>query len=120
MAFDPSIATEPYCYLTTRGRVSGEPREIEIWFALEQGVLFLMAGGRERSHWVRNLQREPAVSVRIRGVTYAARARVVAPGTPEDARPRVLLHDKYQPTYDKSLRTWADTSLPVAIEVAEG
>lgn len=119
MAFDPSIATEPYCYLTTCGRVSGEPREIEIWFALEAGVLFLMAGGRERAHWVRNLQHQPAVSVRIRGVTHAARARIVAPGTPEDVRARVLLYEKYQPTYDKNLRGWADSSLPVAIEVAE-
>jgi hypothetical protein len=25
-----SLASESYCYLTTTGRVSGEPREIEI------------------------------------------------------------------------------------------
>jgi hypothetical protein len=29
MAFDPALAGEDYCYLTTTGRVSGEPREIE-------------------------------------------------------------------------------------------
>jgi hypothetical protein len=28
------LAEEDYCYLTTTGRVSGEPREIEIWFGL--------------------------------------------------------------------------------------
>ena len=117
MPFDPAFAPEAYCYLTTRGRTSGEPREIEIWFALEGSVLFLMAGGRDRAHWVRNLQREPAVTVRIRDVTLAGRARVVEPGTPEDARARVLLFDKYQPGYANDLRKWADTALPVAIEV---
>ncbi len=36
---DASLAGESYCYLTTTGRKSGEPRTIEIWFALENGVL---------------------------------------------------------------------------------
>jgi hypothetical protein len=26
---------EPFCYLTTVGRVSGRPHTIEIWFALD-------------------------------------------------------------------------------------
>ena len=34
MEFGPSAADQDYCYLTTTGRVSGEPREIEIWFGL--------------------------------------------------------------------------------------
>lgn len=116
MPFDPTFAADAYCYLTTTGRTSGEPRELEIWFALEAGVLYLMAGGRDRSHWVRNLMREPAVTVRIRDVTLAGRARVLAPDAPEDARARVLLFEKHDPGYAKSLREWADTALPVAIE----
>ena len=39
MAVDPSLASESYCYLTTTGRVSGEPREIEIWFGLDGDTL---------------------------------------------------------------------------------
>ena len=38
MAFDPAKADEDYCYLTTTGRISGRPREIEIWFALERSA----------------------------------------------------------------------------------
>jgi hypothetical protein len=34
-----SLADEDYCYLTTAGRVSGEPREIEIWFGLDGRTL---------------------------------------------------------------------------------
>jgi hypothetical protein len=33
------LADEDYCYLTTIGRVSGEPREIEIWFGLDGRTL---------------------------------------------------------------------------------
>ena len=53
------LAGESYCYLTTTGRVSGEPREIEIWFGLEGATLYMLSGGRDRSDWVKNLLREP-------------------------------------------------------------
>src|SRR5262249_32550188 len=78
-----------FCYLTTRWRVAGNPREIEIWFALDTETpttLFLMAGGGDGSDWVRNLQAEPAVTVRVGDTTYAARARVVDPESDEDER----------------------------------
>ena len=39
-------ADEDYCYLTTTGRVSGEPREIEIWFGLAGDTLYMLSGGR--------------------------------------------------------------------------
>ena len=64
MSFDLALAAEQYCYLTTTGRTSGEPREIEIWFGLDGESLYLMSGGRDRSHWVRNMRKEPAVTVR--------------------------------------------------------
>ena len=110
-------ATIPYCYLTTTGRTSGEPREIEIWFALSGSTLFLMAGGREKAHWLRNLQKTPAVTVRIDDVTYDATARVLAPETEDDALARRLLFDKYSPGYSGDLASWRDTALPVALEL---
>ena len=54
-----SLADESYCYLTTTGRVSGEPREIEIWFALDGTTLYMLSGGRDGSDWVKNLLRAP-------------------------------------------------------------
>jgi hypothetical protein len=34
-------ADDDFCYVTTRGRISGEPHEIEIWFARHGSTLFL-------------------------------------------------------------------------------
>jgi deazaflavin-dependent oxidoreductase (nitroreductase family) len=111
MAFPPDAAGEAYCYLTTRGRVSGEPREIEIWFALEGATLYMLAGGRERADWVRNLVREPRVSVRIGGQMRDGNARVVDhPG--EDARARELVAGKY----DMRGSLWERDALPVAVD----
>jgi deazaflavin-dependent oxidoreductase (nitroreductase family) len=112
----PAAADDDFCYLTTRGRVSGRPHEIEIWFALDDRTLYLLSGGGDRSDWVRNLRAEPAVTVRLRDATYTATARVVEVGAESD-RGRSLVFEKYQPRYDGSLERWRRESLLVAIDV---
>ena len=109
---------DDFCYLTTRGRTSGKPHEIEIWFALDKATLYLLSGGGETSDWVRNVRAEPAVTVRLRDTTYDAIARVVEAGTDEDATARRLVYEKYQPGYKGSLDSWRERSLPVAVDVA--
>jgi deazaflavin-dependent oxidoreductase (nitroreductase family) len=106
-----------FCYLTTRGRVTGRPHEIEIWFVRDEDTLYLLAGGGERSDWVRNLRAQPAVTVRVGDVTSAARARVVDDGTTEDGHARRLVFEKYQPRSGGDLRGWRDTAVAVAIDV---
>jgi deazaflavin-dependent oxidoreductase (nitroreductase family) len=113
-------AEASFCYLTTAGRVSGRPHTIEIWFALHQRTLYLLSGGRDRSDWVRNLQASPEVTVRIGGrgaPAVAGRARLVAPGSDEDALARRLVTGKYQPGYGGDLSSWRRSSLPVAIDL---
>ena len=113
---------DDFCYLTTRGRVSANPHEIEIWFAVDTETpttLFLMAGGGDGSDWVRNLRADPTVTVRVGNTTYAARARVVDPESEEDERARTLVHDKFAPRYSDDLTEWRGRALPVAIDVID-
>lgn len=112
----PEVSLQQYCYLTTRGRKTGNPHTIEIWFALEGSTLYMLAGNGERSDWVRNLQKEPDVQVRLDGITYPATARAVTDAE-EDSLARQLLFQKYQPGYNGSLENWRDTALPVALEL---
>jgi deazaflavin-dependent oxidoreductase (nitroreductase family) len=65
-----------YLYLTTTGRVTGQPREIEIWFT-EHGGHFYLVAERERANWVRNIQSQPHVRVRVADAAFNAVARVV-------------------------------------------
>jgi deazaflavin-dependent oxidoreductase (nitroreductase family) len=113
--FGPDAVDRDYCYLTTTGRVSGEPREIEIWFGLDSDTLYMLSGGGERSHWVRNLQREPRVQVRIGDVTLPGRARMVSDAA-EQERARRLLYEKYAPRYSGDLENWRRTAIPVAVD----
>jgi len=118
VGIDPALGDLDYCYLTTTGRVSGEPREIEIWFALEGPTVYMLSGGGNRSDWVRNLSREPAVTVRIGDAIYGGMARVV--GDPdEDALARRLLPAKYESRYGGDLSNWRQNALPVAVDLAE-
>jgi len=111
------VADDDFCYLTTRGRVTGEPHEIEIWFALDGGRVYMLAGATTRSDWVRNLQVEPAVTIRIREVTYRCHARVIDDPTDERLA-RTLLFEKYEPR-SPGLASWRESALPVAFDVDE-
>jgi deazaflavin-dependent oxidoreductase (nitroreductase family) len=107
-------ASEPYAYLTTIGRRTGRPHRIEIWFAAQDGRVYLLAGGRERSDWVRNLQAHAQVTVELGDETHAGAARVLQAGTAEDQCARELLVGKYRE--GDNLDEWGRTALPVAIE----
>ena len=107
-----------YCYLTTTGRVSALPREIEIWFGTVSGAaLYLLAGSGEKAQWVRNLRKQPEITVRVNDITYSAQARVLEPDTDEDALARKLLVEKYQPGYANNLTNWGRTALPIALDL---
>lgn len=110
-----SFADEDFCYLTTTGRATGRPHEIEIWFAVEDGTLFMLSGGRDRSDWVKNLQKTPGVAIRIGGENCEGRARVVEDGD-EDELARRLLVEKYE-NNPGSLSNWRRTALPVAVDL---
>jgi deazaflavin-dependent oxidoreductase (nitroreductase family) len=112
---------QPFCYLTTTGRVSGRPHTIEIWFALQDHTLYLLSGGGDRSDWVRNLLTRPEVTVRLGrrdAAALAGRARLVEAGSDEDELARRLVTGKYQPGYGGDLSGWRRSSLPVAVDLA--
>jgi deazaflavin-dependent oxidoreductase (nitroreductase family) len=108
-------ATAPFMYLTTIGRRSGRPHRIEIWFAAHDGRLYLRAGCRDRSDWVRNLRANPRVTVELAGQTRVGHGRVLEEGTAEDHLSCDLLVSKYADDED-DLEEWGRISLPVAIE----
>jgi deazaflavin-dependent oxidoreductase (nitroreductase family) len=80
--------SEPqYLYLTTTGRKSGRPREIEIWFTARGGRYYLIAERREQTQWVKNLRNDPRVSFRVGDQRFTGVGRVV-----DEAREPELWH----------------------------
>lgn len=111
-----ALSAEPYCYLTTLGRVSGRAHEIEIWFAVSGASIFMLSGNQDRSHWVRNAVKHPRVSIRIRDRIFEGDARIVVDAE-EDALARRLLHDKYADPGIAWFADWNVTALPVALDL---
>jgi len=109
-----ALATEDFCYLTTTGRTTGCPHEIEIWFSLDGRTLYMLAGN-PHSDWVKNLCKEPKVSVRISDETYPGHARTVEDAE-EDELARSLLVGKYEKSPGR-LSEWRRTALPVAVDL---
>jgi deazaflavin-dependent oxidoreductase (nitroreductase family) len=113
-----ALANEDFCYLTTTGRVTGRPHEIEIWFSLvpETRTLYMLSGGRGHSDWVKNLRRNPEVTVHIAKEQFRGHARE-ARDAEEDELARRVLVEKYESSPGR-LENWRRTALPVAVDLS--
>jgi deazaflavin-dependent oxidoreductase (nitroreductase family) len=112
-----SLAGAEYCYLTTTGRVTGKPHEIEIWFGTQNRSIYLLSGGGHQSDWVKNLLKHPNVTVRIAKHHFQGMARLV-PDEQEEMVARYMLAEKYQEWEEgRTLSEWARTALVVAIDM---
>jgi deazaflavin-dependent oxidoreductase (nitroreductase family) len=93
------MTSEPqFLYLTTTGWKTGTQHQIEIWFVEREGRYYMVSEMRERSHWVQNIQRNPAITFRVGETTYTGTGRVVDPAAePELAAAVVaLMETKYE------------------------
>ncbi len=111
-----SFAGDDFCYVTTTGRVTGRPHTIEIWFALDGNMIYMLSGGGQKSDWVKNARRNPEVSVRLRDRQFRGAARIVE-SPDEDALARRIVVEKYQPRDSDDLSGWGRTALPVAVDL---
>ena len=61
--------------LTHRGRKSGKPYEVTIWFVVDGDAIYL--NGNIDTQWPRNLQVNPQVAMRIGNQTFSGRASLI-------------------------------------------
>jgi hypothetical protein len=111
------LVHEDYCYLTTTGRVSGNPHEIEIWFGTQGTRIYLLAGDH-RSDWVLNSLKDPQVKVGIASHFFTGWAGPVN-DKEEEMQARYLLAEKYQEWENgRTLSNWARTALVMGIDLS--
>lgn len=91
------IASERTVRLTTRGRRSGQPRSVTIWFVVDDGEIGLGTLKEERN-WVRNARHAGDVELEFAAGRLRGRFQDVA--DPErHARIRGLIARKYWPAW---------------------
>jgi deazaflavin-dependent oxidoreductase (nitroreductase family) len=101
------VADEQVLYLTTIGRRTGLPREVEIWFVICCDRFYVFAETGEAANWVKNIRGNPTVTVRIGDRQIGATARVL------DRHDDRKLWDKVAAMADRKYG-WGD-GLPVEI-----
>lgn len=107
-------------YLETIGRVSGQPRETEIWFGFENNTIYLLSGGGLAKDWIRNFQKSPQVRFRVNDTWVTGTARIVDDPVLEQRIRRVVAGKYYDFDADGEEplpNEWSRTASPVAIEL---
>jgi deazaflavin-dependent oxidoreductase (nitroreductase family) len=89
-----SLAREKELKLSVRGRRSGQPRQVTIWFVVD-GDGIGVGSLKDDRNWIRNARANPAVEVEIGGRRLAGTLRAAAPA--EHARIRSAMARKYLP-----------------------
>ena len=69
--------TPRFVLLTTRGRRTGLPREVLLPCVRTPDTVVVYSTYGERSDWIRNLRKDPSVTVTAAGHTLAGRAEIV-------------------------------------------
>jgi deazaflavin-dependent oxidoreductase (nitroreductase family) len=100
--------------LTTKGRKSGEPRELPLIYAPWIGAYLIVAskGGADAPPaWYLNLEADPEVEVQVKEDRFKARARTA---TPEEKAEMWSTMTKEWPAYDDYQRK-TDREIPIVV-----
>jgi deazaflavin-dependent oxidoreductase (nitroreductase family) len=63
------VSSRSTCRLTHRGRKSGHPYEVTIWFLVDGETVYLATANASRQ-WVRNVQANPSISFAVGSETF--------------------------------------------------
>jgi deazaflavin-dependent oxidoreductase (nitroreductase family) len=64
-----AVSSRSTCRLTHRGRKSGKPYQVIIWFLVDGETVYLATANASRQ-WVRNVQANPSISFEAGGETF--------------------------------------------------
>ena len=112
------VRSQKFIHLTTKGRKTGRPHSVELWFAASDGKVFLSHEGKE-TDWMKNIKENGEVSFEIGGENFTGKSHYIDEDPDEARRCKVALYEKY---YGKSTKEiiddWFSLSTLVAIEIA--
>ena len=100
---------EKLIYLTTIGRKTGKEHTVEIWFAHDDGRVYLSHEG-DYTDWMKNIVKNRNVKFRIGRTRYAGKARIIADAGRMKKAKRVLYFKYYGPASEAKLDDWFELS----------
>ena len=108
------VAGEKYIYLTTRGRKTGKPHTVELWFAYIGSRLWLSHEGTY-TDWMKNIVKDSSVEFRIGSLRFKGKARLVRDGDAFERGKRALYKKYYGEASKDVVDDWFSESIVVEI-----
>jgi hypothetical protein len=112
------IAQGRHLYLTTFGRITGRRHTVELWFAINDGHIYLSHEGTT-TDWMKNLRKIDQVEIAITGNRFTGRARIVAEIAIFDRGKHALYHKYYGSAPADTIDDWFSESSVIEISAIE-
>jgi deazaflavin-dependent oxidoreductase (nitroreductase family) len=80
----PAARAAEYAILETTGRKSGQPRRAPVGNGLDGNTFWLVAEHGRRAHYVRNIEANPRVRVKVLGTWRAGTAHALSHDDPQE------------------------------------
>ena len=111
-ALEAGLVPRGWALLETTGRRSGRPRRVPVGDGLRDDTFWIVAEHGCHADYVRNIERDPRVRVKVRGRWRTGTAHVLP-----DEDPRALLRALKRPLNDAGLLLMASEPLVVRIDL---
>jgi deazaflavin-dependent oxidoreductase (nitroreductase family) len=111
-ALEAGLVPRGWALLETTGRRSGQPRRVPVGDGLRGERFWIVAEHGRHADYVRNIEADPRVRVKVRGRWRTGTAHVLP-----DADPRALLRALKRPLNDAGLLLMASEPLVVRIDL---
>ena len=111
-ALEAGLVPRGWALLETTGRRSGEPRRVPVGNGLRGAHFWIVAEHGRQADYVRNIERDPRVRVKVGRHWHAGTAHLL----PDDD-PRARLRTLDRPLNDVGLRAMASEMLVVRVDL---
>ena len=106
---------EKFAYLTTVGRKTGKPHSVELWFSTSEEKIFLSHEGA-RTDWMRNIDKNGRVRIRIGRTNLEADATILDDGEPKELGKKSLYEKYYGPAPKATIDDWFELSTIIELK----
>lgn len=108
------VVNEKYIYLTTKGRRTGKPHTVELWFAVAGNRFYLSHEGKY-TDWMRNILKDSLVAFRIGDKQFKGRAHIVKDGKAFETGKHALYLKYYGKASEDIIDDWFSESTVIEI-----
>jgi hypothetical protein len=112
------VANEKYIYLTTRGRKTGNPHMVELWFAIAGKKIYLSHEGAY-TDWMKNILKDSRVEFRIGKIQFKGNARIAESGEIFELGKHALYLKYYGKADKDTIDDWFSESTIIEISMVD-